>query len=92
MIANRDDLQNFTRKWFQAHGHPLPFVLDASGRCAAQVQADCDLGFRVGIRHTPTILIVTDKEWIEVTRPTELYAAIDRAEADARPSTPAHGR
>jgi len=82
LIAGPDDLQQFTRRWFQSHGYQLPFVVDPSGRCAAEVEADCTLGARIGVLHTPTIVVVTAKGWIEVTDPTELYAAIDRAEAD----------
>lgn len=83
MIASQDDLQQFTRKWFQAHGQQMPFLIDPSGRCAAEVEADCTLGMRVGVRHTPTIIVATPTQWIEVTDPTQLYAAIDRAESDA---------
>lgn len=84
LIAGEDDLQQFTRKWFQSHGQQLPFVVDPSGRCAAEVQADCTLGARLGVFRTPTIVVVTAKQWIEVTDPTQLYAAIDRAEADTK--------
>lgn len=83
MIAGQDDLQQFARRWFQSHGQQMPFLIDPSGHCAAEVQADCRLGMRIGIRHTPTIIVVTTKEWIEVTDPAQLYAAIDRAESDA---------
>jgi protein-disulfide isomerase len=83
MIASQDDLQQFTRRWFQSHGQQMPFLIDPSGRCAAEVEADCTLGMRVGIRHTPTIIVVTPTQWIEVTDPTQLYAAIDRAESGA---------
>src|ERR1700754_1571260 len=31
LIASPDDLQQFTRKWFQAHGQAMPFVIDPSG-------------------------------------------------------------
>ena len=86
MISSQDDLQQFARRWFQSHAQQMPFVIDPSGRCAAEVEADCTLGMRVGIRHTPTILVVTSKEWIEVTDPAQLYAAIDRAESDASAS------
>jgi protein-disulfide isomerase len=81
LISGQDDLQQFTRKWFQAHGQQMPFVVDPSGRCANEVEADCILGARVGVLHTPTIVVVTAKNWIEVTDATQLYAAIDRAEA-----------
>lgn len=88
MIANQDDLQNFTRKWFSAHNLQMPFLIDPAGRCAAEVQADCDVAIRLGIHHTPTIVVATNKEWIEVTDAAHLYAAIDRAESDAKGPTP----
>jgi len=40
-------------------------------------------GTRLGIGHTPTIVVATAHQWIEVTEPSQLYAAIDRAEAEA---------
>jgi protein-disulfide isomerase len=83
MIASPEDLQQFTRKWFQAHGQSMPFVIDPTGKCAAEVEADCAVGRRVGVAHTPTLIVATAHHWIEVTKPDELYAAIDRAEAEA---------
>ena len=91
MIASQDDLQQFTRRWFQSHGQQMPFVIDPSGHCAAEVQADCMLGVRLGILHTPTIIVATAHRWIEVTTPNQLYAAIDLAESDVSKS-PLHGR
>lgn len=84
LIASQDDLQQFTRRWFQTHGQALPFVIDPTGKCAAEVEADCVLGRRVGIVHTPTLVVATAHHWIEVTEPDQLYAAIDRAEAEAK--------
>jgi protein-disulfide isomerase len=84
LIASPEDLQQFTRRWFQAHGQALPFVVDP--KCAAEVEADCALGRRVGIVHTPTLVVATAHHWIEVTEPDQLYAAIDRAEAEANGS------
>ncbi len=86
LIASPDDLQQFTRRWFQTHGQAMPFVLDPTGKCAAEVEADCALGRRVGIAHTPTLVVATAHYWIEVTEPDQLYAAIDRAEAEANAS------
>ena len=83
LIASPDDLQQFTRRWFQAHGQAMPFVIDPTGKCAAEVEADCALGRRVGVAHTPTLVVATAHQWIEVTEPDQLYAAIDRAEAEA---------
>ena len=87
MIAGQDDLQQFTRRWFQSHGQQMPFVIDPSGRCRAEVEADCTLGQRLGVLHTPTIIVVTAHKWIEVTEPNQLYAAIDLAESDVNIST-----
>ena len=84
LIASAEDLQQFTRRWFQAHGQALPFVVDP--KCAAEVEADCVLGRRVGIVHTPTLVVATAHHWIEVTEPDQLYAAIDRAEAEVNGS------
>lgn len=81
-IASQDDLQQFARRWFQSHGQQMPFVIDPSGRCALEVEADCTLGKRLGVGHTPTIIVATAHQWIEVTEPDQLYAAIDRAEAE----------
>jgi protein-disulfide isomerase len=82
LIASPDDLQQFTRRWFQAHGQAMPFVIDPTGKCAAEVEADCALGRRTGVVHTPTLVVATAHHWIEVTEPNQLYAAIDRAEAE----------
>ena len=86
LIASPDDLQQFTRRWFQAHGQAMPFVIDPSGHCAAEVEADCALGRRTGVAHTPTLVVATAHRWIEVTEPDQLYAAIDRAEAEVNAS------
>jgi protein-disulfide isomerase len=82
LIAGPDDLQQFTRRWFQAHGQQMPFVIDPTGKCATEVEADCALGRRVGVGHTPTLVVVTARHWIEVAEPNQLYAAIDLAEAE----------
>jgi hypothetical protein len=65
----------------------MPFVLDPNGRCANEVQADCMFATRIGVAHTPTIIVATANKWIEVTDPRQLYAAIDIAEASLRQST-----
>jgi protein-disulfide isomerase len=88
LIASPDDLQQFTRRWFQAHGQAMPFVVDPSGHCAAEIEADCALGRRTGVVHTPTLVVATAHRWIEVTEPDQLFTAIDRAEAEVNASRP----
>ncbi len=82
-IASKDDLQRFTQKYFQSHGRVMPFVVDPSGLFAAEVQADYTLGERIGLTQTPTIFVVTNKNWIQVTDVNLLYATIDSAIAQA---------
>ncbi len=90
-IASKDDLDGFTRKWFQGHGQQMPFVMDPAGRFAAEVQADVTLGERLGIRKTPTIIVIGPSGWTEVVDVTKLYTVIDAALAESPAKTaPAH--
>ena len=76
-IATKEDLQNFTQKFFQTHNRTMPFVVDPSGLFTAEVQADYTLGERIGLTQTPTIWVVTQKSWIQITDINQLYATID---------------
>lgn len=88
-IASKEDLRNFTQRWFQSHKLTMPFVVDPQGQFTKEVQADYALGERIGLTQTPTIWVVNQKSWIQVTDPTQLYQTIDTALAQAGPSTPA---
>ncbi len=88
-IASKDDLNAFTRRWFQSHGQQMPFVMDPNGLFAAEVQADYTLGERIGLEHTPTIFVLAPHGWTQVTDVTQLYSAIDAALAET-PATTAH--
>jgi protein-disulfide isomerase len=86
-IASQDDLNQFTQQFLASHGgKQLPFVMDL--KYQKEVQADHDLGMKLGLMETPTIVVVTAKEWIQVKDVMQLYAAIDKAEADLKASTP----
>lgn len=87
-IASKDDLNNYTRHWFEAHKLQMPFVMDPSGLFAAEVQADYRMGERLGLIHTPTIVVLGPKGYTEVTDVSQLYTVIDTAEADV-PKSPA---
>ena len=82
-IASKEDLQNFTRHYFQTHGKEMPFVVDPTGQFAREVQADYQLGERVGLTQTPTIFVVTPRHWVQVTDVSQLYQTIDTALAEA---------
>jgi protein-disulfide isomerase len=79
-INSKDDLKNFTQQFMTAHGKQMPFVLDPS--YGKQVDESTNLGMRMGVMHTPTIVVVTPTHWIEVVDPMDLYAALDQAEAE----------
>src|SRR5277367_4129532 len=87
-IASKDDLNTFTQKYFQSHGREMPFVIDPNGLFAAEVHADYTLGERVGLTQTPSIFIVTQKGYTEVSDVTQLYAMLDTANAE-NPATAA---
>ena len=88
-IASKEDLQNFTQRWFQTHKLTMPFVVDPQGTLTKEVQADYALGERIGLTQTPTIWVVTQKNWIQVTDPTQLFQTIDSALAQTASSSTA---
>ena len=61
-IASKEDVLQFTQSWLQRHGKQMPFVLDPDGSLAKQVDADVELGRKVNISWTPTIVVVTDRK------------------------------
>jgi len=60
---------------------PLPFVVDPQGKLAAAINEDKNAGQRVGINHTPTIYVVSNKTqgkpFVEVVDRTQLFQLID---------------
>ena len=82
-ISSKDDLQRFTQQFFASHGKPLPFVIDPTQTLAKEIEADVDLGMKLGVNETPTIVVATQHHWIQVKDVMQLYAAIDQANAMA---------
>ena len=81
-IASKEDLQSFTRHFFQTHGQEMPFVIDPTGQFTREVDADYALGVRLGLSHTPSIFVVTPHHWTQVTNVDYLYQTIDTALAE----------
>ena len=83
--AGLQKLRAFTDKFATAHHLAMPFVVDPQGKLAAAVKADYALGQRVGIEHTPTIWVVTnrakDVPFVEVVDRNKLYSMIEEAQA-----------
>ena len=91
-ISSKDDMANFTRRFFQSHHLQLPFVPDPSGELTKEVMMDNALGEKLGVRNTACIIVCTPREWVHVTDISQLYQTIDELEARANAggSQPAH--
>jgi protein-disulfide isomerase len=76
-----DNLQSFAQKFATEHKVDLPFVVDPQGKLAALVNADKELGRKVGIQHTPTIYVVSSRNparpFVEVTDDKQLFQLIE---------------
>jgi protein-disulfide isomerase len=78
-IASKDDLQRVITKFFADHKLQMPFVIDPAGQFAKEVEADKNLGLKMGLEHTPTIIVATNKSWVQVVDVNQLYSVIDAA-------------
>lgn len=93
-IYNPMLLRQFTTRFALSNGLVLPPDVDPQGKLNAEVQADTALAKRTGIRHTPTVFVVTANSkgppFVEVLRPEEqLNQVIDQAIVDTTPAKPA---
>jgi protein-disulfide isomerase len=76
-----ETLRSFSDMFATDHKMSIPFVVDPQGKLTAEVNADKDLGTRLGLEHTPTIYVVsnktTGKPFVEVVDRTQLFQLID---------------
>ncbi len=80
-LASKDDLNRLTQEFFTKRGKQMPFVVDPTGELQREINADVALGDKLGLSQTPTLVVVTAKGWIQVKDVSDLYQAIDQAEA-----------
>ncbi len=77
----KDNLRAFAENFAAANKVTLPVFVDPQGKFAAEVQADKELGQRVGINHTPTLYVVsngkTGTPFVEIVDRSKLYEQID---------------
>lgn len=75
------NLRGYAEKFAAEHKVDFPFVIDPTGKLAAEVNADRDLGQAIHLDHTPTVYIVSNRTsgrpYIEVKDNSQLYATID---------------
>ena len=78
---NKENLHAFAEKFAGMHKIDLPFVVDPQGKLAALVEADRNIGNSIGLNHTPTIYVVSNKNvgkpFVEVVDRTQLFQLID---------------
>ena len=82
MEITPSNLRTFAERFAGDRKLDLPFVIDPQGKLTAEVNADRDFGRQVGIEHTPTIYVVSNKpggeHTVEVKKPhDELFQTID---------------
>jgi protein-disulfide isomerase len=74
-------LRAFAEKFAADHKVDLPFAVDPQGKLAEGITQDKNLGQRVGINHTPTIYVVSNKTqgkpFVEVVDRSQLFQLID---------------
>lgn len=87
-ISSLDDLDHFTQQYMSKAGKQLPFAMDPVFQ--KEIDADFQLGEKLGINETPTIIVVTPHHWIQVKDVSQLYSAIDQAFALAGKEAPAN--
>jgi protein-disulfide isomerase len=79
--VNIQNLRSYADKFGAAHKVDLPYIIDPSGKLAAEVNADRDLGKAIKLDHTPTVYIVSNKNpskpYVEVKDNNQLYSTID---------------
>lgn len=88
---NPTNLRQYVQKFADDNKIPLPFAVDPEGKLKAKVEADHDLGLRIGINQTPTIFVVSNKESQQVEKIDQLNQVIEDVQKRAGPATPTKG-
>jgi protein-disulfide isomerase len=77
----KDTLRSFAEKFAAAHKIELPFVVDPEGKLAKLIEADRAAGNQLGLQHTPTLYVVSNKRsetpFVEVVDRNQLFQLIE---------------
>lgn len=84
-IQSEQDLHAFAVDFAQRHKLPFPSAIDPRGYLAQLVKGDYELGRSIGVQHTPTIWVVTERAsgspLVEVIDRSRLFTLIEEAQA-----------
>ena len=82
---NKDNLRGMSERFAEEHKVQLPENVDPTGKLAAKVKADFELGQKVGVQHTPTIYVVSDtllgQPFVEVVDRAQLVKMVNDMKA-----------
>ena len=88
-----ENLRQYAQKFADDNKVPLPFAVDPQGKLKEKVQADYQLGQKIGLEHTPTIFVVGNggpsTPFVEVVDRSQLTQIIEDMQRKAGPDTPA---
>jgi protein-disulfide isomerase len=59
MYSSEDDIHRFLAMWLEKRGKKMPAVFDPGGKLGKEVTADAELGRRLNVEFTPTVVVVT---------------------------------
>jgi len=86
-ITNPADLQQQAQKFAAQKQMALPLMVDPDGKLEAKINQDVALGDAIGVTHTPTIYVVSNKAtgqpFVEVVDRNNLFQQIDEMIAAA---------
>jgi protein-disulfide isomerase len=78
----KDNLRGVAERFAAEHKTSVPFAVDPTGQLKNQIQADFQLGQRIGVQHTPTIYIVSNSQrgtpFVEVADRSQMFQQIDQ--------------
>ncbi len=86
--AEKRALRATAEQFAKEHKTVLPFAVDPQGKFAAEVRQSKAIGQRVGIQHTPTLYVVSNRAqgapFVEVVDRAQLFNLIDQMKAEGQ--------
>jgi len=78
---DKQNLRQWADKFASTNNSPIPFVLDPDGQFKTKILADRQMGTQIGLQHTPTLYVVSNKRsgtpFVEVVDRSQLFQLID---------------